>query len=101
MAQFPYFDFSVFNNADEDELKLIKSCRSVSLTNYNALCDHSVNISLSVMHLNCYSILKKQDITGSLLSSFTVQPDICLFSDTWLHQTSIPPWLPGYSGSHF
>ena len=36
-----------------------------------------------------------------MLSSFTVQSDICLFSETWLHQNSIPPWLPDYSGSHF
>ena len=72
MAQCPYSNFSVFNNANEDELKLISSCKSLSLTNNNALCDHSVNISLSVIHLNCYNILKKLGNSGSLLSSFTV-----------------------------
>lgn len=96
---FPFSGFNVFIDNIEEELDLLDSCRTVTLSEFNNSIANS-NDCLSVLHLNCCSLLKKQNVIEVLLSSFSVPPELCLFSETWLRNSSIPPTFTGYTGFH-
>jgi hypothetical protein len=69
----------VFSDSGEDECKLVDSCRTVSLEDYNNCCVDLDNNDLVVMHLNCCSILSKYDSICVFLSSLAIQPDVFFF----------------------
>lgn len=96
---FPFSGYYVFDDSYETEQSMQNSCKYVTLEQYNANVN-ACSSSITIMNLNCRSLLKNVDSVEVLFASMEKVPDICMFSETWLSPKSLLPCFEGLSGFH-
>jgi hypothetical protein len=83
MTLFPYKGFYPFAADGEMDDDLLLRCCDVDVSSLRKLCSARPN-DVSVVHLNCHSVLGKMDDINLLLSSFANLPDLLFLSETRL-----------------
>ena len=69
---------NIFDNMDKEDIS-----RYHDVTSYNSILTNNSE-SLSFLHLNMRSLVKKINCTDALINSFHSKPDVIAISESWL-----------------
>jgi endonuclease/exonuclease/phosphatase (EEP) superfamily protein YafD len=85
---FPLVGFYPFDDAPATESTIISKCVSDSPLNAATFLRMNKD-ALSILHLNCRSLLAHQSKVDLLLQSLNYLPDICVLTETWLYDDAL------------
>ena len=94
----PYTGFYAFDDSTEAEERLLNCCKNVTLPKYNDVANNSD--LFVIMHVNCRSIVNKDEDLELLLHSMNCKPQICMLTETWLSSNMPVPQFADFSSYH-